>query len=932
MLRKFVLILSVVSLPAFALGPDPHQDWRSADTEHFRINYLASQRAQAERTAQLAENAYARLTKQLHWKPQGKTEVILLDAFDISNGYSTPLPFNTTALYLVPPDEGELLDNSNWMEMLSTHELTHTVHLDKASGIPESLRHIIGRDLFLFPNLIEPGWAIEGIATFNESNPDKGQGRLHGPTFEALMRIERKHDFISLAELNANGRALPTSKQYLYGAYFYDFLTRKYGSDAAYQYIRNYSDNLVPRVQSNPEALTGKSLDVLWDDYLADLKQQVDERAAPIQATPRADGTTLLAAQFNISSLAQTDDGVLAVVNDGLLQTKLLHISPQGATKQLAVLQANARIDRRTDGTLLIAQPDICDNYNYYYDLYLWNERDGSKRVTHCQRYRRAVWAGQQIAALKFEGGLASLNILQLQGKSAQKVRTLYKAADGIEAVDLAASADGSRVALILKQSGAWQVQEFDSATGNSHVLFDYNAPLYGLRYTRDGHSLEFIAAHDNVYNLWRYTIGSGELTRLSNSYTSVTLHSGVASDGSVVLGVMAAGGTELRRMSNVAVQQKLPLTASNTPLQPTPAAATTNAPLGSAESYSALRSIYPRTWFPLSYIDRGLHAYGISTYGSDAMGWHNYALNAMWETTQGEMMGNLSYNYLNQHFFSITRNLWARQWTGSSGNETVTIYDRTTDAQWVSMLPWLQSERRIYLGIGAAQRSIDRVYVAGVTTRPQLERVAATFVKYDTRESNWYATDYNRGAVSSLLYETYQPLNSYYEGHIVRFDAQGLWPFGNNVLSARWTEVRAAGSTAPFQLGGAFEQGLTQVPSINQRELPLRGYTGSEWQLLGQSTRTLSVELSTPIADIDRHAMAPPIGIDRLSANVFMDAGSVWNAGTSPSPLYRGIGAELHAEIKLAYQLTLPIRLGIARGLDLNSGDKIYLQMGMPF
>ena len=91
-------------------------------------------------------------------------------------------------------------------------------------GAPSVAQHIFGRDPFFFPNLWQPTWAIEGIATYNESTPEAGRGRLRGPTFEALMRIEHEHGFKSLSEMNADGRALPTSKQYLYGVYFYDFL------------------------------------------------------------------------------------------------------------------------------------------------------------------------------------------------------------------------------------------------------------------------------------------------------------------------------------------------------------------------------------------------------------------------------------------------------------------------------------------------------------------------------------------------------------------------------------------------------------------------------------------------------------------------------------------------------------------------------------
>ncbi len=118
----------------------------------------------------------------------------------------------------------------------------------------------------------------------------------------------------------------------------------------------------------------------------------------------------------------------------------------------------------------------------------------------------------------------------------------------------------------------------------------------------------------------------------------------------------------------------------------------------------------------------------------------------------------------------------------------------------------------------------------------------------------------------------------------------------------------------------------------LNQRNLPLRGYAGSEAALRGQNTSTASIEWRAPLSDIDRHAMSPPIGIDRLSASVFMDAGSVWDNGKARSRYYRGVGTELLGEIKVLYRLPVPVRLGIARGLDAPSGTRVYFQLGQTF
>ncbi|ADE11990.1 hypothetical protein [Sideroxydans lithotrophicus] len=933
MLRILLMLAALTWLsPAQALpGPDPNRDWHSADSAHFRINYATPQRAQAERIADIAEHVYSRLSKEMQWEPDGKIEIIVLDEFDIANGYSTPLPFNESAIFLTPPNDGELLDNSIWLQMLLTHELTHVFHLDKVRAAPHVLRHIFGRFPLLFPNLWEPTWAIEGIATYNESTPELGQGRLRGPMFEAWMRIEHAHGFRSLAEMNADGRALPTSKQYLYGAYFYDFLARKYGPEAIYKYIDNYSGNIVPRVYTNPVAATGKHMDELWDEFIADLTEQMSHREAQLEATPRVDGDVILPAKFEIDSLAPVPDGVLAVVNDGRLQPRLVHIDAQGKLRKLAKVNSGTHIEARSDGMVLLAQPDICRNYNYYYDLYTWSETAGMQRRTSCGRYRRAAWLGGQIAALRTAGGVSTLSVLEQHGKQWRESRSLYQTPDQVEAVELAASPDDEHIALAIKQANAWQVLEFDSTGGAPRVLFNYNAPLHELRYSRTGDALEFVAVRDGTYDLWRYTFGSNELTRLSHTYTAVLLHSGIAQDGSVVLGVLAPGGTELRRMRTTAPLAQAKLASSQTAVLQgdTPPA---TYPLGQAGDYHALYSMYPRSWLPAVISDRGLTAFGLSTFGSDAMGWHNYIATLMWETSQHEAIGSINYDYLGEHFFNVSRNLWARQWTGSATNATTTVFDRATSAQWASMLPWLRIERQFYLGIGAAMQTTDRVQVPGLTTRAQNERLAATFLRYDTRNSNWYADGVNRGNLSTLLYESYRPFNSFYNGYVTRFDTRQFLPLGDTVLSARWTEARAHGITEQFQLGGAMQYDLTQVPMLNQRNLPLRGYIGSEGALRGQNVRTLGIEWRTPLADIDRHAMSPPIGIDRLSASVFIDAGSVWDNGNARSRYYRGAGIELLGEIKVFYRLPLPLRLGIARGIDNPGGMRAYLQLGQSF
>ena len=347
---------------------DPRLPWYSADSAHFRVHYREGQRAQAQAVARAAERVYPRITQSLQWQPRGLTEVVLYSEADLANGFTTPLPFNKIGVFLAPPDSGELLDNSAWLDLLLVHEFTHAVHLDKVRSVPGVLQMIFGRVPWFMPNLFQPGWVTEGLAVYHESEPRAGIGRLQGPYFEAWLRAERARGFLPLAEINADGRALPLAKEYLYGAYFFEFLARSYGPDKVGAYVERYSGNLVPRLHTNPVEMTGKTMDVLWDEFLADLAQQVDVRAEPIKRQAEVLGERLAGPLFDIPSVATLPDGtVLAVLEDGLNGAHLTRVDPDGKQLQLARLNRDARISVAADGGVLLTQPDICDTHYYAY-------------------------------------------------------------------------------------------------------------------------------------------------------------------------------------------------------------------------------------------------------------------------------------------------------------------------------------------------------------------------------------------------------------------------------------------------------------------------------------------------------------------------------------------------------------------------------------
>ena len=939
------LLLCLLSSLAMAQVADPWKDWLSADSAHFRVHYRSEHRLQAERAARAAERAYPRITEALKWEPRGRTEIVLFNEYDLPNGYATPLPYNVIGVFLAPADDGQLLDNSNWLDLLLTHEFTHTVHLDKVRSTPKVLQSIFGRVPWFFPNVFQPTWAVEGLAVYTESDAARGRGRLHGPVFEALLRAQAPRGFPSLAELNADGRTLPVSKAYLYGAYFYDFLGRRYGADAIFKYVEQYSGNIVPRLHTNPRDITGKTLDDLWDEFLVDLNQRVAQRSEALRRQPEAAGQRLVGPLFDIGAVAALADGnALAVLDDGLGATQLVKVAADGGQTVVTRVHAGTHIDVAPNGRVLLAQADVCNGRYLVYDLYRLEADNSKTQLTSCARLRRAVQAGESITALHHDGGRTRLLLLDAAGR---EQRVLLAPPADTDLIDVAASPDGRRVSVIQKRAGDWQVLEIDLARPEAapRVLFHHNAPLQGLRHGPAG--LEFIAVSDGVYNVWRHD--GATLVRLTHSHTGVVAQAGTQADGSLVLAVIATDGYELRRMTGATALQRVAVRtapAEASAASSAEAAATTavaasspgaDGGLSEGTGYLALRSLYPRSWLPAITADRGLQAYGASTFGADALGWHQYAATVQWETSQRELVGSLEYLFVGQHHIALQRGLAAKAWADTGSGDRTTLYERHTKAQWLSALPLIKRDRSLIFGLGAALDRIDSVQVSpATTTRPRDERLAAALVEFDTSGSNWWSEGSNRGQRSSLLYETYKPFarsgGTGYDGDLVRIDVRAFVPLGRSVFALRHTEARARGRTEPFQLGGAVDAQLQLGLVLNEREIALRGYRGDEAVLRGTDARVTTLEWRTPLADVDRHAMSPPLGLNRLSAAVFFDIGGTWTAGNGPAHYQRGVGVELLGELKLLYALGLQLRGGVARGLDEPSGTRAYLSLGRMF
>src|SRR5258708_2398327 len=171
---------------------DPTLRFRIIRTAHFDVHAHQGEEAMARRLAGVVERVRVKF-QPVFGVARGRVHVILVDQTDLSNGWATPLPYDTIEITAVPPSAESLIGNTtDWLELVFTHEYTHILHLDRSRGLMQAVRRVFGRVPVVFPNSFLPVWQIEGIATFEESRMT-GEGRIPSGDFRVIVDVAAAH-------------------------------------------------------------------------------------------------------------------------------------------------------------------------------------------------------------------------------------------------------------------------------------------------------------------------------------------------------------------------------------------------------------------------------------------------------------------------------------------------------------------------------------------------------------------------------------------------------------------------------------------------------------------------------------------------------------------------------------------------------------------
>lgn len=935
--RTCLLLAGLLAALPAARAVDPSLDWRTLTTEHFRIHFVAGQERLAREAAARAEPVHDRLSGLLGWLPGSRTDLVLSDESDLANGWATPFPFNHSQLYLVPPDAVDgLEDYADWLSLLIAHEYTHVLHLDKAEGLPAGLRYGLGRHPLLFPNVFQPSWVTEGLATWVETDGDGGVGRGQSAYFEMLMRMEvdsgvKPFDQVSMAGI----RSWPAGTlPYLYGVHFFQFIEQRFGRSAIRQLVEEYSDNLVPFLfQRNLRRVLGWDSPTLWPAFERYLWSRYDPQIAAVKGAGLVAGERVTDHGYRTDAPRVSADGQLYYVrNDALRRPAIMVREPGGVTRELAAIHPYARLSLHDTAGLLLVQPELCGSRDPYYDIYRVDPASGAtRRLTECGRYHFAAWSpdGRRIAAARIQADRSDLVLLDEAG---DEQAILWSGAPGVVLSQLDWSPDGGRiVASLFRPGNGWDLERFDLETRTWTSLTDDPVIETEPVFSRDGRYLYFSSAHGGIYNLRRRDLRTGETITLSNVLGGAFAPA-PAPDGTLYYRGYTAEGFDIFHLRE---PLRAPMPASDEPPLPTVKTSETAAHKAAITDYSPWSSLLPRWWMPTLYATDDVLQLGAYTTGQDALGVHQYLLAADYETEFGLFGGGLSYAYDGRYRLSVQR--WHSFDFDDGKIDDLASIRRHDQAELVASFPWVRLDYFLAAHLGAGWSWEEEVERPGGGTPEPAEEDGLVGLAVTWDDTVWpsRAISQRDGRAVRVVGETSEALESDFTGEVYGLDWQeyvGLW--GKHVLALRLAGGWGTEHPRPFELGGsapAQEGPLGSSFLFNHRAFPLRGYPTGLDALTGRRMVLGSAEWRFPIATVERAITTPFLGLHRLHGRIFADTGDAWNMGDEPDDYRTGAGTEFYADLNALYIINLRLGLGYAYGFDDGGEHQVYLSLTTP-
>jgi len=978
-----VILMLCLSSVSHAARLDTSFVFSSTETPNFSIHFHQGLEAVAQKAALFAEQAHDKLSAEFGWHPEEKTQLVLIDNSDFTNGFATALPYNTIFVQVVPPSlDSTLGEYDDWLKVLITHEYAHIVTLDPSRGYWKVMRTIFGKpvpgaDIFtelLFivtapPNSFLPRWWHEGMATWAETE-FTGQGRGKSSFYDMIFRMAvARGDLPSVDQANGDLPNWPDGDlPYLYGYRLQKYLADTYGKEALGKLSLAHAGRFPYLIGAPPQGLfNGKNYRELYADMLAALKREEAQKIAVLSRVPFTPTRVLADQGERLSNPRFSPDGgrIAYTRRDPHDHTSVVVTDRSGKSvlAQFRRQSSDGNLSWAPDGkSLYFTQAEISQGFDVYQDLYAYDfAQDVITRLTRGERLGALDLSpdGRLFAAVVSQRGSQNLALVERRGPLQAGAPRLVTNYAGQRVSAPRWSPDGRTICYALRDNaGGSALHLYEVASGEDRTLFSVDHTADQPAFSRDGSFLVYVSDETGVFNLFAFDLKLGKSYQISHLLGGA-LQPDTSPDGSALLfssydarGFSIAQIAVDREKWSVTRGPSLPLTreppkeapareAGSVPGQ-TPAAAAlgqtpdaTAAPAPAfAFPYRALDTLLPHFWLPrISGDGSGSGVYGLFTAGADVLGYQSYALSADYSPDRKRGYFDLTYrnDYLYPTFSLLAHsepflysNLLQRgdYWELNQGFTLEASYPiNFLESRYLLSAGYQLQDQSALSNLDGSGR------FNGVTVFQGRADNLFAGISFDNVLKYPYSVSSEQGRRISLLYRRFDKAigsDQDYAQYSAQYQEYLTLPTASPRHQVLYLRLSGALSDDSRKFGQqAFQIG--GVPS-DLNPYPLRGY--AERSVTGKYVATGTLEYRAPLWYPMRGYGTLPAFAEKLHGALFVDAGEVWDDRNafSGSNVKVGAGLEARLDVTLGYWLKATPALGFAHGFDRGGENQVYL------